>query len=86
MNDYIEEYTIKVTSIKGNWHCRLFRKGVVVDEMACANRIDIGYCCRDMLRWVSKGGGMSRLADASRKRQKRGPYGPVKYHKHLTKG
>lgn len=38
--------------------------------MACADKIDIGYCCKYMLRWYDKLGGESKMAESSRQRQK----------------
>lgn len=60
---------IKVTRIKNRWHARMIVDGVVRDEMACVNRVDIGWICREMLRWFDKGGGCSKFAYAARHRQ-----------------
>lgn len=65
-----EELWTKVTRIGNRWHVRLYQNDEVRDEMACANRIDIKYCCRWMLRWHDKLGGMSQMADRSRHRNK----------------
>jgi hypothetical protein len=40
----------------------------VRDEMACELRIDIGYICRQLLRWDDKCGGVSLYASNSRDR------------------
>ena len=77
------EPEIKVTRIKNRWHARMFVNGEVRDEMACENRIDIGYICKTMLRWFDKCGGMSKFASAARQRLDRGPYGRVWYQGHL---
>lgn len=64
-----EEYLVtKVTHINGRYHCRLIdtRSAVVVDEMACINKADTGYCCAEMLRWHDKLGGQSRMAHQAR--------------------
>lgn len=45
---------IKVTKINGRYHIRLFREGSLHDESAVQLRCDIGYACRDMLRWYDK--------------------------------
>ena len=61
----------KVTRINGNWHCRLIRRdGIVHDEMACDNRMNIGFCFAEMLRWVDKLGWCNNMASDSRRRQK----------------
>jgi hypothetical protein len=43
-------------------------KEEIYDEMACTQRIDIGYICRTMLRWFDKCGGMSKFAERARHR------------------
>lgn len=65
----INEPIIKVTRIKDKWHSRLFHDGKIIDEMACENQQDIGWICREMLRWFDKLNGTSLYADASRHRQ-----------------
>lgn len=57
----------------------------VVDEMACKLKQDVGWCCSEMLRWYDKCGGVSKMADASRSRQKRSvePAGKVWYKNQL---
>lgn len=52
-----EKYNIKVTKIKDKWHARLFLNNIVIDEMACNVRQDIGYICQEMMRWADKLGG-----------------------------
>lgn len=65
----MNEPTIKVTKIKSRWHSRLYYKGKVLDEMACELKEDIGWICREMLRWFDKLGGNSEFAKAARHRQ-----------------
>ena len=61
---------IKVTFIKNRGHARLLEGSKILDEMACSTRQDIGWICREMLRWYDKWGGKySELAVAARKRQ-----------------
>ena len=62
------EPEIKVTRIKNRWHARLIEDGRVHSEMACAEREDIGYICRTLLRWYDKCGGVSIYAHKSRER------------------
>lgn len=69
---------IKVTRINGEWHARLYFCGILRSEMSCKNRADIGYICREMLRWHDKMGGESEFAAAARSRQISGPTGSVK--------
>lgn len=59
---------IKVTKINGRWHARLLEGTKVNSEMACARREDIGYICRELLRWYDKCGGGSTYAGKSRER------------------
>ncbi len=74
-----EVVDVKVTRIHTRWHARLLVNGEVRSEMACFQRMDIGWICRELLRWHDKCGGMSSFASAARHRQKRGPYGQIWY-------
>lgn len=76
---------VKVTRIRNRWHARLIDGSVVIDEMACSCRSDIGYICREMLRWYDKNGGLCRLAMAARKRQVSPPIGRIWYRNSLSK-
>lgn len=73
-------YTTKCTII-GNWyHCRLFRNDVLVDEMACDEKDNIGWCFREMLRWQDKCGGGDQFTAAARARQTPKPeYGRIRF-------
>lgn len=71
------EPEIKVTKIGKRWHARMIVAGEIRDEMACALRIDIGWICREMLRWHDKVGGSSLFAAAARQRQVGCPKGRV---------
>lgn len=53
--------------------------------MACKLKIDVGFCCKYMLRWYDKLGGESKMAWASRHRQKTIllPAGKIWYEKDL---
>jgi hypothetical protein len=64
-----EILTVKVTKIKNKYHCRLYEKEKVFDEMACKNKSDISFCISTMLRWYDKLGGTSKMASSSRARQ-----------------
>lgn len=70
---------IKVTRIKNNWHARLFVDGLLVDEMSCKLRLDIGWCCRTMMRWADKMGRCNAHTSSARRRNTGGPVGQVKY-------
>ena len=63
-----ERLTTKITKINGKYHCRLYDKGKVFEELACALKKDIPFCITYMLRWYDKLGGTSTLAKASRNR------------------
>ena len=75
---------IKVTRIKERYHARLFYKDKVYDEMACQTRRDMGWICREMLRWFSKSSGIiNDFAESARNRQIGRPVGKVWYKKDL---
>ncbi len=84
------EPEIKVTKIKNRWHARLSVNGVVYSEMACANRIDIGYICRQLMRWHDKCGGCGIVAHHSRERLNKkatnhsGPVGKIWYSSYFS--
>ena len=83
-----EPLSTKVTKISNRWHCRLLRGEEIIDEMACDNQQNIGFCMHEMLRWYAKMSYMpvSPMAEAARHRQK--PIhkvdGKVWYQKDLT--
>jgi hypothetical protein len=70
-----EIFETKVTRIKNRWHTRLIliETGKIVDEMACDDRRNIGYCCHEMLRWADKLGWDSPMARATRRRNQQQP-------------
>ena len=69
---------IKVTRIKNNYHARLYNQdGRILDEMACKEKQDIGYICREMLRWQNKMGNVTPWTDSARRRQKQDFIGKV---------
>lgn len=70
--EFCNEPEIRVTKIKHRWHSRLIMNGRVCDEMACDNSLDIGWICREMLRWVSKCGGISNRAEFARHSERPG--------------
>ena len=70
---------IRVTRIKNDWHSRLFVDGLLVDEMSCKLKEDIGWCCRTMLRWADKMGRCNAHTESARRRLTSGPVGKVKY-------
>lgn len=78
---------VKVTKIGARWHARLMDGETLRDEMACEHRIDIGYICREMMRWQDKGGGDQFTHAARRRHNERtgGPLGRVWYQVHLEK-
>ena len=75
--------SIKVTFIKNRWHARLLDGTKILDEMACTARQDIGWICREMLRWYNKNGGTSKWASEARKRQQGFPANKVWYYNRL---
>ena len=81
-----ERWQIKVIRIKRRWHARLFDEGVLRDEMACECREDIGWICREMMRWQDKAGGDVRTSSARRRiNQNSGKKGKVWYYGELER-
>lgn len=72
-----EKLKIKVTKIGSLWHARLSEDNRVISEYACECKEDIGWICREMLRWFDKLGGISKFASAARSRQIGAPRGRV---------
>lgn len=64
----MEKLRTKVTKINKRYHVRLLENDLLINEMACKRKIDIGFCCKYMLRWYDKLGGDSKMASASRHR------------------
>ncbi len=80
----VDVLNVKVTKIGRRYHARLYVDGKVRDEMACLLKQDIGYCCKQLLRWYDKMGGNDAMASASRMRQKGSkPVGKVWYSSHF---
>lgn len=76
---------LKVTRISDRWHARLYRDDNIIDEMACNLQCDIGYICREMLRWYDKLGEIDDFAAAARRRQLCSPVGRIWYKHQLAK-
>jgi len=69
---------IKVTKIGNEWHARLLNEaGVVIDEYGCKLKEDIGWICREMLRWQDKLGNTDDQTQFARLRQTSHPTGKV---------
>lgn len=64
----MENLRTKVTKINKKYHIRLLENDLLINEMACKLKLDIGFCCTYMLRWYDKLGGESKMAHASRRR------------------
>ena len=62
------EHEITVRNINGNYHCRVFTNGELNQEAVCLSKSDIGYTCRNLLRWEDKCGNWSKFASAARER------------------
>ena len=67
----------KVTFIKDKFHIRLLEDDILLNEMACKNKVDIGWCCANMLKWHDKLGGSSKMASKSRERWAKRSLSPV---------
>ena len=75
----VYELSVKVTRIGKRWVATLTVGGKEYDRMACGLKSDIGWICREMLRWYGKLGGNSAWAASARRRQKGRPIGKVWY-------
>jgi len=64
-----KKLTIKVTRLKKEYHARLRLGHSIIDEMSCKKKQDIGWICREMLRWYSKTGGVDPWAEKARDKQ-----------------
>ncbi len=83
-----EILSTKVTRIGKKFHCRLYNKETILDEMACNSKKDIGFCIAYMLKWYDKLGGNSQMAMKSRSRQRSKSsetFGKIWYKKDLEK-
>lgn len=74
---------IKVTKIRNRWHARLLEGSKILDEMACMSKLDIGWICKEMLRWYDKNGGISKFAMEARKRHRGSPTAKIWYYNQL---
>lgn len=83
----MEKIRTKITFIKDKYFVRLLENDFVINEMACKLKCDTGWCCKYMLRWFDKLGNISKMASASRKRNKHNilPKGKVWYEKDLRR-
>lgn len=61
-------HSVEVRRIGNGYNCRVFVNGELNQEARCSDRSDIGYTCRDMLRWEDKCGNISQFASAARRR------------------
>lgn len=80
------EISIKVTTINGKHHARLFdTSGNLYEEMICECKQDIGYICQQFCRNYDKfGPSDSARAEAARMRQKvNTPVGKIYWSKDL---
>lgn len=68
---------LTVTYMDKRWVATLYVQDEEFDRMACENKCDIGWICRELLRWFSKLGGVSEWAESARRRQTPFPQGRV---------
>jgi len=68
-----EKINIQVTRMGNRWIGVLTENDKEIDRMACFLKSDIGWICREMLRWYDKLGGDSAWAESARKRQTETP-------------
>ena len=62
------EHEVTVRNINGNYHCRVLVNGELNQEAVCYDKSNIGYTCRNLLRWEDKCGNWSKFASAARER------------------
>ncbi len=62
------EHEVTVRRIGNGWNCRVFTNGQLNQESRVENRSEIGFACREMLRWEDKCGNISKFAMAARQR------------------
>ncbi len=76
--------SLSIKFIKDRYSAILYVNGKKHSGLACENKQDIGYICRDLLRWYSKLGGVSEWAESSRNSQRNrpGPIGKI-FHKEM---
>lgn len=66
-----QDLEIKVTRIADRWHARVFSGDMVLDEMACKEKRDIGYICRELLAFQGRLGWNTPRVEAARRSPKR---------------
>lgn len=78
---------VKVQRINNNYHARLFVNGKFYDEMACKEKQDIGWICREMMRWADKDIVQNSHTSSARSRHNKDskPIGKVYYRNTLHK-
>ncbi len=78
---------VKVQRINNNFHARLFVNGKLYDEMACKEKQDIGWICREMMRWADKDIVQNMHTSSARRRHNEDstPIGKVYYRNALYK-
>lgn len=64
---------ISVRHIGNRYSAQLKDHGKIIDHMMCESKRDIGWICREMLRWFCKLGGDSKWARSARTRQNTSP-------------
>jgi len=62
------EHEVKVNRIGDVYHCQVFTNGILNQEAIAENQSEIGYVCKDLLRWEDKCGNLSAFASSARAR------------------
>jgi hypothetical protein len=67
---YFDEvkHEVTVTRIGGIYCCRVYTNGLLNQEAIAQNQSEIGYVCKDLLRWEDKCGNISAFASSARER------------------
>jgi len=61
-------HEVKVNRIGNVYHCQVFTNGVLNQEAIAKNQSEIGFVCKDLLRWEDKCGNISNFASSARRR------------------
>jgi hypothetical protein len=61
-------HEVKVTRIGSSYHCRVFTNGILNQEAIAKDQSEIGFVCKDLLRWEDKCGNISDFASSARER------------------
>lgn len=79
----MEKLRTKTTFINERFHIVLLEDDMVINEIACKLKIDVGWCCKYMLRWYDKLNDKSKMVISSRQNSVVKNVGKIWYEKDL---